>query len=279
MVERILIAVDGSDFSKTALAYGIYIGKKLGARLIGLHVLDIKIIQGPLLNEIAFYSGLPAYYEFLPKIEEAMQKRAEKILGDFKGTCENAGVPFELRMAKGLIDEMIIAEGENADWTLLAQRGEHYHLSQGMLLGTTAEGVARKSTKPVLIAPRVFHEIESMGLAYDGSGPAQRALIMAGKLSEKTKWPLTVITITDDPGVADKLSSRIESTLEAFDIDFEGITLKGREDREILNFIRQGAVELMIMGAFGHRRIRELLLGSTTSHIIRNSTIPVLLTR
>ena len=176
-------------------------------------------------------------------------------------------------MAKGLIDEMIIAEGENADWTLLAQRGEHYHLSQGMLLGTTAEGVARKSTKPVLIAPRVFHEIESMGLAYDGSGPAQRALILAGSF-EKTKWPLTVITITDDPGVAES-SSRKKSTLEAFDIDFEGITLKGREDREILNFIRQGAVELMIMGAFGHRRIRELLLGSTTSHIIRNSTIPV----
>jgi len=38
-------------------------------------------------------------------------------------------------------------------------------------------------------------------------------------------------------------------------------------------------VELMLMGSHGHSRFKELLLGSTTSHVIRNSSIPVLLTR
>ena len=40
-----------------------------------------------------------------------------------------------------------------------------------------------------------------------------------------------------------------------------------------------GGVGLIVMGAYGHTRIRELILGSTTSHIIRQTRVPVLLTR
>ena len=61
--------------------------------------------------------------------------------------------------------------------------------------------------------------------------------------------------------------------------DCETITLSGKEQDEIIKFIREGAVELMVMGAYGHNRLRELFLGSTTSHVIRKSPIPVLLTR
>jgi nucleotide-binding universal stress UspA family protein len=57
------------------------------------------------------------------------------------------------------------------------------------------------------------------------------------------------------------------------------ITLSGKEPDEIIKFIREGAVELMVMGAYGHNRLRELFLGSTTSHVIRKSPVPVLLTR
>jgi len=61
--------------------------------------------------------------------------------------------------------------------------------------------------------------------------------------------------------------------------DCEIITIYGKESDEIIKFIREGAVELMVMGAYGHNRLRELFLGSTTSHVIRKSPVPVLLTR
>jgi nucleotide-binding universal stress UspA family protein len=57
------------------------------------------------------------------------------------------------------------------------------------------------------------------------------------------------------------------------------INLSGKESDEIIKYIKEGAVELMVMGAYGHNRLRELFLGSTTSHVIRKSPIPVLLTR
>ncbi|MFB3924850.1 MAG: universal stress protein [Syntrophales bacterium] len=279
MIKKILIPTDGSDYSRTALEYGIYIAKRLDAQLTGLHVIDIKIVQGPLFSDIAFYSGLPAYYEFLPRIEEALDKRADKILENFEEYCRKSGVVPEIRKVRGIIDEVIIDESENADWTLLAQRGEHFHLSKGGLLGSTAEAVVRKSKKPVLITPMKFTEIESMGLAYDGSAPAENALKIAAELSAATRWPLSVIIITEDQNIASKLVGRIESFTEQYEIDCGTVVLKGREDREILKYIQEGSVELMIMGAFGRGRVKELLLGSTTSYVIRKSTIPVLLTR
>jgi nucleotide-binding universal stress UspA family protein len=179
----------------------------------------------------------------------------------------------------GIIDETILEEGKKTDWILLAQRGEHFHLAKGGILGSTAELVVRNSGKPVLVTPAHYQDIESMALAYDGSPPAHNALKLAVNLSEKASWPLTIISITDDEGAADKRHKKIEAYLESFQIDCEILTVRGKENREIMKFIQEGSVELMVMGAYGHNRLRELFVGSTTSDVIRKSKIPVLLTR
>jgi nucleotide-binding universal stress UspA family protein len=129
------------------------------------------------------------------------------------------------------------------------------------------------------VTPATFQEIESMGLAYDGSAPADKALKLAAELSEQTSWPLTVIIVTDNHDLGASLTKKVEDFLEHLKIDSAIIILRGKEDRELIKFIREGSVELMVMGAYGHNRLRELILGSTTSHVIRKSTIPVLLTR
>lgn len=277
MAKTILIPTDGSDYSKAALEYGIYFTKYLDARLIGLHVVDVKIVQGPLFSDIAFYSGMPAYYEFLPKIEEALNKRGDTILQAFRERCGAAGVAAEARKVMGLIDEMIVEEGKKADWILLAQRGEHHHLSAGGLLGSTSGSVVRKSRTPVMVTPADFREIESMGVAYDGSPPAENALKAAAELSSKAHWPLTTIMVTDDAKLAADLTKRVEDFLEAYEIDNEFVVLKGKPDRELLKFANEGSVELMVMGRHSHGKLKELFVGSTTTHVIRNGAIPVLI--
>ena len=279
MVKTILIPTDGSDYGKTAIDYGTYIAKKLAAQLIGLHVVDVGLMQGPVFSDISGSIGLPPYQEFLPVIEAGLNERAEAILKAFRERCEAAELYPEARKAIGIIDEIIIEEGKKTDWILLAQRGEHFHLTKGSILGSTAELVVRKSGKPVMVTPATYQDIESMALAYDGSPPADTALKLAVSLSEKAAWPLTIICITGDQAVADKLHKKIEDYLEPFQIDCETIMIRGQEDREIMKFIREGSVELLVMGAYGHNRLRELLVGSTTSDVIRKSKIPVLLTR
>lgn len=279
MFQSILLPTDGSDYSRTALQYGIYIAKKLDARLTGLHVIDIKVLQGPVLNDICSSASLSPGPEFFSVIEKALEARADNILREFRERCEKEGLRPEVKKATGIIDEEIINEGKNADLILLAQRGEHYPLSRSVLLGSTAEAVVRKSGKPVLVTPVKFVEIESMGVAYDGSPPAERALKIAAELSDRAQWPLTVLIVTDQAKLSAELSAKVEAALDDYVIDKDIIVLGGKEEKEILKFIEEGAVELMLMGTHGHSRFKELLLGSTTSHVVRKSRIPVLLTR
>ena len=280
MIKNILIPTDGSDFGKTAIAYGIFIARKLDAQLTGLHVVDIRLMQGPVFTDISGSIGLPPYQELLPAIESGLDAKAEEILKGFRDQCEAAGIHPETKKVVGVIDETIIEEGRACcDWVLLAQRGEHFHLDGGAILGSTAQSVVRLSGKPVLVTPGHFREIATMALAYDGSTPADHALKLAAELSQQAAWPLSVVIITDDQTLAAQRSQKANGVLAPYPIASSVIIRAGKEDKELLRFIREGSADLLVMGAYGHNRLRELLLGSTTSSIIRKSTIPVLLTR
>jgi nucleotide-binding universal stress UspA family protein len=280
MVRNILIPTDGSDYGKTAIAYGIYFAGKLDIQLTGLHVLDVRLLQGPVFTDISGSIGLPPYQEFLPAIESSLDAKAESILKEFREQCAAADIHPETKKVTGVIDETIIEEGRKCcDWILLAQRGEHFHIDGGAILGSTAQAVVRHSGKPVLVTPEHFREIKSMALAYDGSAPAQNALKLAAELSARAAWPLTVVIITDDQPLGAKLSEKAKEFLKTTLVDYTILILKGKEDKELLKFTREGAVDLLAMGAYGHNRLREMLVGSTTSAVIRKSAIPVLLTR
>jgi len=279
MVKKILIPTDGSEYGKTAIDYGIYMAKKLQATLTGIHVIDIRLIQGPVITDISGSIGIPACQEYFPMLEKGLDARADVILKAFRDHCAEANIIPETQKCIGIIDEIIIEEGKSTDWILLARRGEHFHLSKGGLLGSTAESVVRNSGKPVMVTPQTYREIESIGLAYDGSLPAEHALQLAVFLSEKVAWPISIIVVSDDQKRSAKLTKKLEAYLEPFPVDAEILILPGNENRTLIKFMQEGSVELMVMGAYGNNRLRELLLGSTTSCIIQNSPIPVLLTR
>jgi nucleotide-binding universal stress UspA family protein len=280
MVKNILIPIDGSDYGKTAVTYGIYIASKLDARLTGLHVVDVRLMQGPVFTDISGSIGLPPYQEFLPAIESSLEAKAEEILKEFREQCEAGGIHPETKKITGVIDEAIIEEGRKCcDWILLAQRGEHFHIGSGAILGSTAQSVVRNSGKPVVVTPEHFRKINRMALAYDGSPPARNALNLAAELSARAAWPLSVVIITDDKALGAKLAEKAETFLKTRAVDGAILILKGKEDKELLKFIREETVDLLVMGAYGHNRLREVLVGSTTSAVIRKSPIPVLLTR
>lgn len=279
MVNKILVPVDGSVNGFNALEYGIYIARKLGASLIGVYVLDVNLIQGPMFTDISGSVGMPPYDGFFEAVETSLNEKADFILKDFASRCRRAGVSFETKKPIGKISPVIIEEGQNADLIVMARKGEHFHLKEGGLLGSVAEAVVRNSGKPVIVTPEYFMEIESMAIAYDGSEPAKNALKFSVDFSENTAWPLTAIIINSDSKKAAALADEIEDSLEDRSTDCAIVTLQGKETEEIINYIKEGAVELMAMGAFGHNRLRSLIMGSTTSHVIQKSTIPVLLTR
>jgi len=279
MKMKMLIPTDGSDNGNIALEYGIYIASKFDATITGLHVIDVYMIQGPIITDISGAVGMPPYDGFFEAIETSLHEKAQFILNDFQQRCQKNGFVAEVKKTIGKIDQIIVEEAQRADLVLMAKKGEHFHLKEGGLLGSVAESVIRHCGKPVMVTPEKFHEIESMGIAYDGSEPAKKALKLSLEISSQASWPLTVVMITTDAKKADKLSTEAEELAGEYTADCEMIVLQGKESEEILKFIGEGVVELMVMGAYGHNRLRELFLGSTTTNVIRKSSIPVLLTR
>lgn len=284
MIHKILVPTDGSANSNTALKYAIYTARKLGASLKGLYVIDVNLIQGPMLTDVSGSVGMPPYEGFFDAIEKSLDEKADFILNEFQERCRGAGMKAEVKKAIGKVSTVIVEEAQEADLILMAKKGEHFHLKEGGLLGSVAESVTRNSGKPVLVTPETFMEIESMAVAYDGSASAEKALNLSLDLSEKAAWPLTAVMITPDSNKAADLIARIEAANQKDPdeppiADCETIILSGKESDAIIGFINEGAVELMVMGAYGHNRLRQLILGSTTSQVLRKSSIPILLIR
>lgn len=283
MSQTILIPVDGSANSNTAVQYGLYIAPKIDAMLAALHVIDLFMLQGPVMTDLSATIGIPPYDGYYETLEKSLQEKADTILKDFEARCKEAGMNATSAKTIGKISDTIIEGAKQADMILMARKGEHFHLPGGELLGSVAEAVVRRAGKPVWIMPENFREIESMGLGYDGSEPAKKALNLSLDISRRAKWPLTVIIVTPDPEKATALTAEVEDMNDIDETsgqaDCEVVILPGREPEDLLSFIEQGSVELMVMGAYGHNRLREWLLGSTTSCIIKKSPIPVLLIR
>jgi len=95
--EQILIPTDGSANSLTALEYGIYIARKLGASLAGLYVIDVNLIQGPMLTDISGAAGMPPYEGFFDAIEKSLEEKADFILKEFQERCQKSGITSEIK--------------------------------------------------------------------------------------------------------------------------------------------------------------------------------------
>ena len=82
MIKNILVPVDGSANSNTALAYGIYMARKLDALLTGLHVIDVQLIQGPMMTDISGTVGMPPYEGFFDAIEKSLEDKVKQMITD-----------------------------------------------------------------------------------------------------------------------------------------------------------------------------------------------------
>jgi len=87
MIKTILIPVDGSANSATAVDYGIYIAPKFEASLSGLHVIDIYLIQGPMMTDVSATVGMPPYDGFFEVVETSLKEKADYVLKNFEDRC------------------------------------------------------------------------------------------------------------------------------------------------------------------------------------------------
>ena len=83
MIKRILVGIDTSEHSRTAQTYAFHLARRLGATLIGLHVVDIVSIEGSFFHDISGSLGLEPYLDFSSRMREVLTARGRAVLEEF----------------------------------------------------------------------------------------------------------------------------------------------------------------------------------------------------
>lgn len=146
MYRRILVAVDGSNTSNTALAAAVEMAGYSGGRSV------IRLIH--VLDEMAYFTGLDPYAGQTYSAVHTMRQAGEKILAEGLAICLSAGVDADTVLVDQLGARLADSVANSAkDWDAsLVVVGTHGRKGIGrMLMGSGAEQIIRLSTCPVLV--------------------------------------------------------------------------------------------------------------------------------
>jgi nucleotide-binding universal stress UspA family protein len=278
MIKNILVPLDGSEHSKAALEYGLWLTEKFHGSLFGQHVIDTVSIEGTFFHDISGSLGFEPYLDFSAKMREVLEERGKAILEDFTQRAKQRGVRFETFLDMGIIPNEICERSKIADLVVLGHRGINEEFSTG-LLGGTAESVTRKCPRPVLVSTKRFKEIERPLLAYDGSQRASSAMESAAEFCVQLRLPLTVLYIPKEEKTGEKVLQEAKSYLGSYGVETRYELARGYPEQKIVDYLMNFNYDILFIGAYGHRRIIEMVLGSTTEYVLRKSPVPVFLNR
>jgi len=278
VIRTILVGIDTSEHSRNAQAFAFNLARRFKATLHGLHVVDIVSIEGSFFHDISGSLGLEPYLDFSSKMREVLTERGRAVLDEFQAAAQREGLAAETILDIGIVPNQLCERAKMADLVMMGHHGVNERFSSG-LLGSTAESVVRKCPRPVIISPRQFREVRQLALAYDGSERAARAMRAAAEFSVELDTPLAVATVARDPKLGERVLGEARTYLEGYPAKTSFELLSGHAHEEIVAFLKRIEADLLFIGAYGHRRIIEMVLGSNTEYVLRNSPCPVFLSR
>lgn len=177
----------------------------------------------------------------------------------------------------GGIVETILERERDAHVVIMGKRGADHEFAADHI-GSMIERVVRASARPILAVSRAFAEPRNIVFAYDASPPAERALMRL--MESPTYAGLAVHLVMADTENADHRRA-LDSAAARLpgDRDVKVTLQKGRPEAVIAATVEQTPNAVLVMGAYGHSPIRTLIVGSTTTTMIRAVHVPLLLVR
>jgi len=281
MIKSLLICTDGSPHGEQSVRYGLHLARRLEARLAVLHVLDSRLLEGPMIANVSGWLGAEPFSDPLAQFRVIMQEKGDAVLAAARAACLAEGVAdVECKLVWGHPARVILREETPAELVVIGQDGEHDDAT-GEWTGSTVDRVIRHSVKPCLVVPATFDPIDRILVAYDGSPHASRALHEAIELAIGLMVPLFICTVVeqgehqralDHADMAMRLA-RAHECAAAF------LIVEGRTDEILLAKAKELQCGLLVAGCHGHSRIREMIIGSTANRLLHHTTMPLLLVR
>jgi nucleotide-binding universal stress UspA family protein len=285
MIKTILVPATGSHKDDGVFTSALAVARALDAHLDFLHVrADAAAMAAAMASDgggAAMVTGL------VERIDEEVSQREESAKQLFQRFCE--------RERLVVADSPIAQPGPTAQWH--QQTGdeaywvtEYGHSADLLVIGRptddqgvsidTAERALLGSGRPVLIPPATPLAAlpQTIVIAWKAAPEAARAVTAAMPLLAMAKQVL-IVTVAEEQGLSDEEGARLMTSLRWRGLDAATRHLQpnpqGAADTLIRAAAERGA--LVVMGAYGHSRMREWIFGGFTRHVMRGAAVPVLM--
>jgi len=286
---KFLVPVDFTDITNPLLKVAKLLALRHNASVILLHAVS-PVIYLPYSESFGITPiDLCKLAELEAKSIESAKQRLEA-LRDFL-----AELSVDIVVDAGEPSEVILAKEEMADLIILGSHSKG--LVERILIGSTSERVARYCHKPLLVlkgkAPKSFKKI---CLAHDLSKHAQSAFEFFLNLvppEEDGRLTLLHVEETIELPMVDALTEGLTKKIEEEKINYLNSLLERAKEKGwkvelavkkhsntadgIVEFIKEGDYDLLVMGSRGLSGLKRVLLGSTSSQVLRRAEMPILI--
>lgn len=275
-IKDLAVCYNGSSNAKTALGFAVQMAKKYDAALTGFYVGTPVSFEGEVMRWVS--------KDVMASLEQAQDQIGQSMAESFQAEIEAAGFtgPTDWLAASGQPNGLIARAARYFDLMLIGQFSEADQDKRHV----RAEDLVTRAGPPMVIVPagyavRPFQEYAVV--AWDGSRVAARALSDAMQILE-TKKRLDLVTVGAKGGAAKTgegpAGLDILRHLERHGIEARGVALTASRDGvgpTLLDYCRQEQPDVLVMGAYGHARLREDIFGGVTRHVLRNTPVPLLM--
>ncbi|WP_313499676.1 universal stress protein [Stutzerimonas nitrititolerans] len=280
---QVMACIDGSTQAAAVCDCAVWASQRLGAPLSLLHVLDQQ--RYPLSGDFSGIIGLGSREFLLEELASLDEKRNKLALEEGRMMLDaarqravKAGVEPTLRHRHGdLVESLRELEGD-IRLLVIGKQGEDSG-SEVQLIGSQLESVIRTMHRPILVTPADFKAPASAMLAFDASATSRKGIemLVASPLLKGT--PIHLVTVSSDTHEARAALDAARDKLADAGLEVHVAILEGEVEARLRDYQAEHSIELLVMGAYGHSRIRQFFVGSTTTNMLRSATTPLLLLR
>ena len=266
------VHVDRSSKCQVGLDMAAALAQRCEAHLTGVYVDSV-----PLAPELMAMSAAPVLMDTIAR-EEA--DHAQKARQRFEDTLKGSGVRSSFRHGTGPRFVALSTHARHADLMIISQDD-----ASAPVAGGFADYVVMDSGRPVLMVPYIGAATPVDGtvlVAWNGTRESARAVNDALPLLSMARQVQVVVADPDDTPLYDSPlpGADLCEHLARHGLKVESKVLRGGQGSagdQLLSHAADVSANLIVMGAYGHSRLREMVLGGVTLHMLRHMTVPVLM--
>lgn len=289
MIKTILVPATGSEADSAAFGAAAAVARQFGAHLDFLHVrTDPAEIAAAMSADIA---GPVVVGNLVEELEKEAERREEEASRQFQRFCEAEGVVpgGEPGKTTGISAEWHRETGRESAWVIeYARACDLLVVGRQLPLGVheTLEAALLDSGRPLLIPPSKMPAkpgapgFETVAIAWKSTREAARAAAAALPFLKEAK-KVVVLTVEEDGSDDVQSAARLVAGLKWHRIEATLAPLgpvPGGTAVTLLAACERSGADLLVIGGYGHSRLREMVFGGVTATVLQRALLPVLMT-